>query len=38
MKALLDAVTAFGLPTVLAVIAVYVLLRGELVFRYPRSK
>ena len=32
---IVDALFSLGLPSVLAAIGLYVLLRGELVFRYP---
>jgi hypothetical protein len=38
MSTLLSAVSAFGLPTVTAAVLIYILLRGELVFRYPARK
>lgn len=36
MTAILAAIRDFGVPTVGAAVLIYVLLRGELVFRYPR--
>jgi hypothetical protein len=36
MSAVLSAISSFGLPTVAAGVLIYILLRGELVFRYPR--
>ncbi|MGA8807399.1 MAG: hypothetical protein WB973_05935 [Thermoanaerobaculia bacterium] len=36
MTAVLSAISSFGLPTVAAAVLIYVLLRGEIVFRYPR--
>jgi hypothetical protein len=36
VTALLAALRDFGLPTVAAAVLIYILVRGELVFRYPR--
>jgi len=36
MTALLSALREFGLPTVIAGVLIYLLLKGEIVFRYPR--
>jgi hypothetical protein len=38
MSAVLSAISSFGLPTVAAGVLIYVLLRGELVFRYPARR
>lgn len=37
MTALVSLISTYGLPTVLAAAVLYILLRGELQFRYPRS-
>jgi hypothetical protein len=36
MSAVLSAISSFGLPTVAAAVLIFVLLKGEFVFRYPR--
>jgi hypothetical protein len=36
MSAILSAISNFGLPTVAGGVLIYLLLRGETVFRYPR--
>jgi hypothetical protein len=38
MITILAAVSQFGLPTVAAVVLIFILARGELVFRYPRRQ
>ena len=37
MTVLTVLISEYGLPTVAIVVLLYVLLRGELKFRYPRS-
>jgi uncharacterized protein YjeT (DUF2065 family) len=37
MNVILAALRDFGLPTVAAGVLIYILLRGEFVFRYPRT-
>jgi hypothetical protein len=34
---LTSLISSYGLPAVLAVVLLYMLLRGEVQFRYPRS-
>ena len=36
MNAILTAVSQFGLPTVAVAVLIFILVRGEFVFRYPR--
>ena len=36
MNAIISALTDFGLPTVAAGVLIFILLKGEFVFRYPR--
>lgn len=36
MTTVLAALRDFGLPTVAAAVLIYLVLRGEIVFRYPR--
>lgn len=36
MNTVLSAISEFGLPAVAGGVLIYILLRGELVFRYPR--
>jgi len=36
MTAVLAALRDFGLPTVAVAVLIYLVLRGEIVFRYPR--
>jgi hypothetical protein len=36
VNALLAAIADFGLATVAAAVLIFILLRGEIVFRYPR--
>ena len=38
MSAVISAISNFGLPTVAAGVLIYVLLRGEFVFRYPSRR
>jgi hypothetical protein len=38
MSAVLEAVSAYGLPTVAAAVAIYVLLKGEFSFRSPSKR
>jgi hypothetical protein len=38
MGELVGLVGKFGLPAVLAAVFIYILLRGEVNFRYPREK
>jgi hypothetical protein len=37
MTELASLIASYGLPTVLAAVVLYMLLRGEVQFRYPRS-
>jgi hypothetical protein len=34
---LISLISSYGLPAVLAAVLLYILLRGEVQFRYPRS-
>jgi hypothetical protein len=34
---LISLISSYGLPTVIAVVLLYMVLRGEVQFRYPRS-
>lgn len=36
MNAILTALSDFGLPTVAAAVLIFILVKGEFVFRYPR--
>lgn len=38
MTGILSAVSQFGLPTVAAGVLIYILVRGEFVFRYPARR
>ena len=38
MTTVLAAISDFGLPAVLGALAVYVVLKGEFVFRYPSRR
>jgi hypothetical protein len=37
MTPILDAISSFGLPTVAAGVLIFILVKGEFVFRYPRG-
>jgi len=36
MNAILGAIGEFGLPTVAGAVLIFILVKGEFVFRYPR--
>jgi hypothetical protein len=36
MNGILGAIADFGLPTVAAAVLIFILVKGEFVFRYPR--
>jgi hypothetical protein len=36
MNGMLSAIQSFGLPTVAAAVLIFILVKGEFVFRYPR--
>jgi hypothetical protein len=36
MSYILSPVTEFGLPTVAAAVLIFIVIKGEFVFRYPR--
>jgi hypothetical protein len=36
MNAIISALAQFGLPTVAAGVLIFIVLKGEFVFRYPR--
>ena len=38
MAAILSALREFGLPTVIVGVLIYLLLKGEIVFRYPSRR
>lgn len=38
MTAIFDALAHFGLPTVAMGVLIFILLRGEFVFRYPAKR
>jgi hypothetical protein len=38
MSAVLSSISSFGLPTVAAAVLIYIVIRGEFVFRYPSRR
>ena len=38
MNGIVTAISSFGLPTVAAAVLIYIVVRGEFVFRYPARR
>jgi hypothetical protein len=36
VSAILEAISSFGLPAVAAAVLIFIVIKGEFVFRYPR--